>query len=357
MGYGIFQNESLRIAEWGLAVIPVDKNEKTPQIHWPSRPLLPGSKYLDKLRDRFAESNIGILTKPSNLTVVDIDDPSIVDHCIERFGETPMIARSPSGGTHLYFRANGEPCRNLRKSDGIKVDIKGAGAGSGGLIVAPPSKRKDGRQYEFIEGGWVSIPELPTIKYGSLPPRPTDVCGRRTTGDFFLDEPPIAEPTNDSSDIGHRNTSLFDYLRSMAHECETQDELIGLAVLYNHDFSTPLEYAEMATVSRNVWRMKSDGRLLTKGKPGSIIPHELLPNFRGCGDASLLLQHLMRDHGARKGDFFFNIPAMVRSGYIEGWSKRTYIRARSVLIECGVLKCVHQGGHHIGDASKYRLAM
>lgn len=352
----IFQREAIKIAEWGLAVIPVDPHEKTPQIHWPERPLHPSSKYLDKLRDKFADSNIGVLTKPSNLTVVDIDDPSIVGMSIKRFGETPMIARSPSGGTHLYYRSNGEPCRNLRPSEGIAVDIKGAGSGKGGLIVAPPSQRLDGRSYEFIEGGWISIPDLPTIKFGSLPLKPDGgSCVSQKLEPLKISERPNVEPANDRGEVGQRNTSLFDYLRSTAAEVSSLDDLVGLAVLRNADFDAPLEYPEVATVAGNVWKMKIDGRLLVKGKPGSIIPHDMLGGFCGNGDAALLLLHLLRDHGSRKDPFFLHIPLMVQSNYIVGWSKYRYVCARDVLLASGMIACIHHGGRHKGDSSLFRL--
>ncbi len=88
-----------------------------------------------QLVERFPNANIGIVTGLSNLTIVDIDDPNLVDDMLLRFGETPIITQSPSRGAHLWYTSTGERNANLRVSANLPVDIKG----KGGILVIPPS--------------------------------------------------------------------------------------------------------------------------------------------------------------------------------------------------------------------------
>jgi len=119
---------------------------------------------------RFPEANIGILTGPSRLCVVDVDstDERLVAEMLRRFGITPLMIETPSGGKHLYFRLSGEYCRNLRKSDGLPVDIKA----TGGFLVVPDSIRlcgeHAGKPYRIVKGAWDEVARLPPIKPGSL---------------------------------------------------------------------------------------------------------------------------------------------------------------------------------------------
>src|SRR5215203_6771818 len=89
---------------------------------------------------------------------------------LERFGETPLQTRTPSGGAHLWYRSSGEGCSNLHNED-LAVDIKGIG----GQVVVPPSIRPSGvhagRAYEFLAGSWDDLAGLPKIRPGSLPGR------------------------------------------------------------------------------------------------------------------------------------------------------------------------------------------
>ena len=75
---------------------------------------------------------------------------------IERFGDTPLKTRTPSGGCHLWYRHNGEPGG---LSPHIPVQLKAAG----GFVVVPPSVRPSGphadRLYEFVEGTMAILPD------------------------------------------------------------------------------------------------------------------------------------------------------------------------------------------------------
>src|SRR5439155_10559446 len=74
---------------------------------------------------RFPGANIGIVTGGvSGVIVPDIDSTDRADFDVveERFGQTPLKVRTPSGGVHLYYRNSGERCRDLRPE--LPVDFK-----------------------------------------------------------------------------------------------------------------------------------------------------------------------------------------------------------------------------------------
>ena len=119
-----------------------------------------------KTQDRWVEhrpdANIGIMAGPvSGLTVVDVDDPNLVDDAIAEFGDTPVKDQSPRGGAHFYYRHNGE--KTLNKLDKRDIDVRGAGGNP--LLIAPPSvHQKSGKPYVFTEGGIEILDQLPTVK-------------------------------------------------------------------------------------------------------------------------------------------------------------------------------------------------
>jgi len=168
---GPFASAALRLHAYGLIPIPCGGDDgKVPGARskrWKNRP---GGEVMRQLVLRFPEANIGILTGPSRLCVVDVDstDERLVAEMLRRFGITPLMIETPSGGKHLYFRLSGEYCRNLRKSDGLPVDIKA----TGGFLVVPDSIRlcgeHAGKPYRIVKGAWDEVARLPPIKPGSL---------------------------------------------------------------------------------------------------------------------------------------------------------------------------------------------
>ena len=99
---------------------------------------------------RFPEANVGILTGLSRIFVVDIDQAHLAEDMIRRFGATPLMVETPSGGIHLYYRASGERCGDLRRTEQLPVDLKGIG----GFVVVPPSVRPSGQHAASSTGSW-----------------------------------------------------------------------------------------------------------------------------------------------------------------------------------------------------------
>ena len=164
---GPFASAAQELAEAGLAVIPCGGEKgKTPAIKTKALRYRPSAETIKGWAGRYDNANVGVLTgKLSKVTVVDVDDTGVVNSMIERFGDTPLVAGTPSGGVHLYYRHAGERCSNLRHREGLKVDIKGAG----GLVIAPPSVRPStGKPYKWLRGSLTDLPGLPGVAPGSM---------------------------------------------------------------------------------------------------------------------------------------------------------------------------------------------
>jgi len=162
MSEGLFAQHAAKLQEAGFIVIPV--NGKTPAVQWKSRKRRYSRKALDTLIKKFGHCNIGILTGPSGITVVDVDDISLVSTMIQRCGETPIQIATPSGGMHLYYKGTYE--QSINQFDGLAVDIKSVG----GFVVAPPSINSEtGKPYSWATGSLLDMSDLPTVIKGSLP--------------------------------------------------------------------------------------------------------------------------------------------------------------------------------------------
>lgn len=103
---------------------------------------------------QFPDANIGIACGESGLFVIDIDTPE--GHGRDGFQWLNSVslphtvtAVSPSGSMHFYFRQpSGDPIRNSESRLAPGVDVRG----EGGMVIAPPSRKPDGRAYAWADG-------------------------------------------------------------------------------------------------------------------------------------------------------------------------------------------------------------
>lgn len=194
---------ALAYAYHGLAVFPVRPNGKTP-ISSCSRcraTRCPGPDYcghgechghLDATTDpgrittwwtRWPRCNIGIACGPSGLAVVDLDGPDGVRQWQELTGvratARTLTTRTPSGGAHLWYAARTDrPMRNSVKELAGDIDTRG----TGGYIVAPPSRRADGAYTATVPfpGHFWDLPKIPDWVLDTLD-RPRPSTGRVRT--------------------------------------------------------------------------------------------------------------------------------------------------------------------------------
>lgn len=135
-------------AEQGIAVFPLQPGDKKPY---------PGSRgFKDATTDpdiiarwwaARPDSNIGIPTG-GKFDVIDIDGPpgyqSLADlRETSRLPKWEARVATPSGGMHLYIQPTGA-------GNGAKFGPGLDYRGHGGYVVAPPSRRGDGRRWEWL---------------------------------------------------------------------------------------------------------------------------------------------------------------------------------------------------------------
>lgn len=343
------------LARYGLAVIPVGGDDgKRPLVRWPLRAVGPNSVALAVWARDHPSANIGVLTKPSKLTVVDVDDPAIADEIERRFGFTPIVTRTASGGFHFLYRAKGETSRNLRASEGLPVDVKGGGASKGGFIVVPPSRRPSGqhagKQYYFERGTWDDLARLPGIRVGSLP----EITSR------FGERDPHAEVVGDDSFAGavvqgERNETLFRKLKSVAQRLASFEELLHIAADINLGFSPPVADAEVVRTAKSVWRYRERGELWEREMPRYSFTKDELDAVFGDANALMLGAYLKTAHGLCTEPFAISAKAMSKASVIPRWRIDRYRSARNSLLEFGLLHQVRQGGKGPNDPSLYRF--
>ncbi len=88
-----------------------------------------------------------------------VDGLASLEALAGKSGEFPktLIARSPSGSIHRYYRHPGGYIGSTASKLAPGVDVKG----DGGMVIAPPSIRPDGLAYEWLNWG-TPIADLPT---------------------------------------------------------------------------------------------------------------------------------------------------------------------------------------------------
>lgn len=141
------------IEKYSLSVIPIRKGEKKPDItSWmPYQQRLPTQSELDSWFSEGHKKNIAVVTGHlSGIVVLDLDEKNgkSASKTLAELGyelpEVTVIARTPSGGWHYYFK---HPGFHVSTRAGVLegIDIRG----DGGCTVLPPSKLQEG-SYEWL---------------------------------------------------------------------------------------------------------------------------------------------------------------------------------------------------------------
>lgn len=155
----------------GLSVIPLRTDgSKSPKVKW--RDSIDSRMSLYALTPHFisegARSGIGIVCGKvsDNLEVLDFDDPLAFDEwrnivSPEPFDTLPIV-RTPSGGTHVYYR-----CETIEGNQVLAADTDGSvrieTRGQGGMVVtagSPPETHKSRAPYQLIQGDLTQVPVI-----------------------------------------------------------------------------------------------------------------------------------------------------------------------------------------------------
>ena len=151
----------------GWHIFPTDgADAKHPAVKWGAE----ATNDLEQILTWFTLdgfTGIGISCGPSSLFVVDVD--AYKPETAESFRwltknryllPRTLSAVTPSGGAHYYYEAPSPALRNSNASlPGIGRKLGGFDSrGDGGFVVAPPTRRADGVEYEFLPENWAAQP-------------------------------------------------------------------------------------------------------------------------------------------------------------------------------------------------------
>ena len=365
---GPFGQAALALYRLGLAVVPCPSdNGKSVQGavkghgKWSRRPPV---AWVETMITKWPTANIGIITSLSNVTIVDPDDPALVEPMLRRFGDTPLITGTPSGGAHLWYRHSGEASSNLRLTEGVAVDIKGRG---GSVIVVPPSVRPEGphagKPYRFIRGSWDDLERLPPMRANGLRSK-----ARRPSAHH---PPPRSGAVAEAVPVrivkdGHRNTTLFKLALREAPRASSEDALLRsmrgvVAEHFQTGGSDPFTAAEVEKTVASAWRVQEEGRNWVGQEPRVMATArevEAIAQDPHGSDAMLLLMKLRLVHWQH--DTFAVPPKTLAAApaapmKIAGWGPQRYRNALGTLMKLDLLEIVHEGGDAPGDARLFRF--
>jgi hypothetical protein len=350
---GAFAAAALQLRALGLAPIPCQGDDgKVPGIRTRTWKGAPKEETYRQLILRFPDENIGLLTGLSRIFVVDIDEATMLAEMLRRFGYTPLMVETPSGGIHLYYRAHGEPCHNMRQSEGLPIDLKGIG----GFTVCPPSVRPSGPhkggRYRLVRGDWEAVRDLPPINPGSLPAalqKPlkaiSEASQRKLIEDDFIPD-------------GERGIKLLRIAQELAPDAPDKATLLGQMLLINQQLCIPpATEARVRSAVNSAWKYQQEDRNFAKTGPQVFHPFDEIKTLMGIpgGGNAYFLLGMLRMRYFRGEPFAISPRAMAREDVMAGWSEREYRAARELLVELGCLIEVRPGGRGPRDPALFNL--
>jgi len=158
-----FLKVALSLAKRNLYVFPLKPNtKKEPRVKWGTKATI-NTKIINHWWQTpgWNNSNIAIATKPSNLTVLDIDVKKdslgleSLKALEKKYGKLPktLTISTPSGGLHYYF--TGLTQQIVSGALGKGIDTRSAGGTHGGYVVGPYSVLDNGK-YKIINTGKIA---------------------------------------------------------------------------------------------------------------------------------------------------------------------------------------------------------
>lgn len=142
-------SSSALYGDLGWGCIPVDADTKRPLIFWKEFAQRRASNdEIARWSRIYPKAGIAVTTGPvSGLVVLDADGPvGVMEARQNGLPRTPMV-QTPNGGLHAYFRCPDFAFTNAAKlGKSRKLDVRG----EAGYVLAPHSKRSDGKRYSWL---------------------------------------------------------------------------------------------------------------------------------------------------------------------------------------------------------------
>ncbi len=337
-----FRAAGMLFHDLGYTVFPA--KGKKPLVKWGNFRKGQSADTVRKLMVRHPGANIAVATG-KDLTVVDVDDPKLKEYAIQRFGKTPCMVETPSGGLHLGYHSSGE--RNAQRiidpstGEQLKIDIRG----EGGMVIWPPSFRpEDGRSYRLVAGELQRACTLPPIVAGALP-------WQKTLKQDSPADRAAVHSTSATSDEVMRNVALYDWIGPVIAAVGSCDAAIEKARAFNARFDRPLADREVMKTVRSRWQQKEEGRLMLAGERWVPTLGEHFLELSTNPHALALFQYLRYQHANVRSEFLIVQEPVAES--LNWADSRTVRRAITFLLGRGFLHRIYRGGQGPGDPSKY----
>ncbi|MDX8438334.1 bifunctional DNA primase/polymerase [Mesorhizobium australafricanum] len=338
---GVFADWQPVYAGHGIATFPVVivGKDKRPAV---KGYLKLGSKVSGQLAIKFPEHEaIGLACRRNKITVLDVDTPDerVLADGLAKHGHTPFIVRSGSGHFQAWYRRNGEG-RRIRPDPDVPIDILGDG-----YVVAPPSRGARG-DYKIVSGKLDDLDCLPVMRRAAPEPGQTPWSTN--------DNAPNPDPTKTKSQSreGLRNDTLWRRCMMMARQCSTSEELTAAAMQFNkQEFNPMLPIDEVLKTVESAWRYETQGKNFFGQGPRLMLDFGMVDELAVKDQRAYALGSVLLRHHAGSATFFL-ANAMADTF---GWSVNTFKAARDVLVEFGLIECVHPGGKGPNDPPVYRF--
>lgn len=231
-------------------IFPLRPGEKLPLTTHGFKDASTDAGQIHKWWSQWPDANIGVATGESGLVVADLDvknnAPGMESWAELRARHGPeientAISETPTGGSHVVYKANGAPIRNSASKLAPGIDIRA----QGGYIVAPPS-RLPGGDYSW------AMNHAPTeIALMEIPPALADALAEPGHIPAMLsdDSPVIGQ--------GSRNDALASIAGAMRAKGTSPEAIYAaLQVVNDQQCSPPLPDDEVRKIAESIGRYK-----------------------------------------------------------------------------------------------------
>ena len=179
-----------------------------------------------------------------------------------RFGpipdDTPSQITGSGDGRQALFRWARGICNSAGRL-GARIDVRG----EDGYIILPPSPHPSGRTYQWVPGC-----------------APSDVAPA-VAPDWLLDLACQPDPAKVLATLtklrgavreGTRNHTLFSACLRQARACDSEADLLDVALTINADFVPPLAVTEVRLTVASAWSYETRPQLGREGSAGARAP-------------------------------------------------------------------------------------
>jgi len=297
----------------GVSSVPILLNgQKKPAVEWKIyQTRIPTARDIDALYRHPRGIAVVGGSVSGNLEILDFDDPTavppwraLVDHEAPGLVGRLVVAKTPSGGAHYYYRHDDTPAGNQKLAmalmpddDGLLIPkARGETRGEGGYAVVSPSPgacHPSGRPYLPVRGSLTALPVLTCAERRLL----LDAARAQAT----WTPPPISDaPHTGTSVVGHRPGDDFNTRARWSD------------ILERHGWR-----AVRSRGDEIIWRRpgKRDGQSATTGYDGRAVLYVFSSNahpFEPGRGYTRFTAYAVLEHG---GDYKEAARALAAAGY------------------------------------------